>query len=51
MLFRSDVILAVNNQPVKSVEQLRHAVDKAGKHVALLVQREDARVFVPIDLG
>jgi S1-C subfamily serine protease len=46
-----DVILAVNNQPVKSVEQLRQAVDKAGKHVALLVQREDARVYVPIDLG
>src|SRR5205085_6516762 len=48
---QGDVILAVNNQPVKSVEQLRQAVDKAGKHVALLVQREDARVFVPIDLG
>jgi serine protease Do len=46
-----DVILAVNNQPVKSVEQLRHAVDQAGKHVALLVQREDARLYVPIDLG
>jgi serine protease Do len=46
-----DVILAVNNQPVKSAEQLRQAVDKAGKHVALLVQREDAKVYVPIDLG
>ena len=46
-----DVILAVNNQPVKSVEQLSQAVDKAGTHVALLVQREDARVYVPIDLG
>jgi len=46
-----DVILAVNNQPVKSVEQLRRLVDKAGKHVALLVQREDAKVYVPVDLG
>jgi serine protease Do len=46
-----DVILAVNNQPVKSVQQLRTLVDKAGKHVALLVQREDAKVYVPIDLG
>jgi serine protease Do len=46
-----DVILAVNNQPVKSVEQLRRLVDKAGRHVALLVQREDAKVYVPVDLG
>ena len=48
---QGDVILAVNNQPVKSVEQLRRLVDKAGKHVALLVQREDAKVYVPVDLG
>jgi serine protease Do len=46
-----DVILAVNDQPVKSVAQLRRLVDKAGKHVALLVQREDAKVYVPVDLG
>jgi serine protease Do len=45
------VILAVNNQPVKSIDQLRRLVDKAGKHVALLVQREDAKVYVPVDLG
>jgi serine protease Do len=46
-----DVVLSLNNQPVKSVEQLRGLVDKAGKHVALLVQRDGARMFVPIDLG
>jgi serine protease Do len=46
-----DVILALNNQPVKSVEQLRGLVNKAGKHVALLVQREGQKMFVPIDLG
>jgi serine protease Do len=48
---QGDVILAVNNQPVKSVQQLRGLIDKAGKHVALLVQRDDAKVYVPIDLG
>ena len=48
---QGDVILAVNNQPVKNVEQLRRLVDKAGRHVALLVQREDAKVYVPVDLG
>ncbi|MBW8906581.1 MAG: DegQ family serine endoprotease [Betaproteobacteria bacterium] len=50
-LQQGDVILAVNNQPVKSLEQMRQLVDRAGKHLALLVQREDARVFVPIDMG
>jgi serine protease Do len=46
-----DVIVAVNNQPVKSVEQLTRLVDKAGRHVALLVQRNDQQMYVPIDLG
>jgi serine protease Do len=46
-----DVILAVNNRPVKSVKDLRGLIDKAGKHVALLVQRDDAKVYVAIDLG
>jgi serine protease Do len=46
-----DVILGVNNHPVKSVSQLRSAVEKAGKHVALLVQRGDSTVYVPVELG
>jgi serine protease Do len=46
-----DVILAVNNREVKSVEQLRGMIAKAGKHVALLVQRDEAKIFVPVDLG
>ncbi len=48
---RGDVILGVNNRPVKSVEDLRKAVEKAGKHVALLVQRGEATVYVPVELG
>jgi len=46
-----DVILALNNERITSVEQLRRLVEKSGKHVALLVQREDARIYVPINLG
>jgi len=46
-----DVILAVNNTPVKSVEQLKSLVDKAGKTIALLVQRDQAQIFIPITLG
>ncbi len=46
-----DVILGVNNQPVKNLEQLQQAVDKAKGNIALLVQRENARVYVPIKIG
>jgi serine protease Do len=48
---QGDVILGVNNQRVKSVSELRRAVEKAGKHIALLVQRGDSTVYVPVDLG
>jgi len=46
-----DVLLALNGRSVSSVDDLRKLLDGAGKHVALLVQRNDARIFVPVDLG
>jgi serine protease Do len=46
-----DVVLAVNGTPITDVEQLRQLVTKSGKHVALLVERGEARLFVPVDLG
>jgi len=46
-----DVVLSVNGETVSSVEQLRRLVAKAAKRVALLIQREDSTLFVPIDLG
>jgi serine protease Do len=46
-----DVIVSINNTPVKSVEQLKELVAKSGKTVALLVQRDDARIFIPVTLG
>jgi len=46
-----DVVLSVNGTPVRSVEQLRNLVKDAKEGVALLVQRGDARIFVPIDLS
>ncbi len=48
---QGDVILSANGTPVKSVEELRSLVAKAGKHVALLVQREEARIFIPVPLS
>jgi serine protease Do len=43
-----DVILAVNNEPVASVEQLRDRIRAARGRLALLVQRGDTRIFVPV---
>src|SRR5438874_2108777 len=45
-----DVIVAVNNTPVKSAEHFEELVAKSGKAVAPLVQRHDARVFIPVPL-
>ena len=47
---RGDVLLSVNGEPVSSVEQLRSLASKASKRVALLIQRDDARLFVPVDV-
>jgi serine protease Do len=46
-----DIVLALNGEPVTSVTQLRELVAKDGQHLALLVQHQDARIFVPIDIG
>jgi serine protease Do len=46
-----DVVLSVDGTQVKSVEQLRRLVNGHDKHIALLVQRGDNRIFVPIALG
>jgi serine protease Do len=46
-----DVLLSVNNTPVRSIEQLRSTLGKAGKNIALLVQRDNAKIFIPVDLS
>jgi serine protease Do len=46
-----DVILAVNGRPVDTARALRDAVDKSGNTVALLIQRGDAQIYVPVRLG
>ena len=46
-----DIIVSVNRQPVDSPEALRAAIEKAGKTVALLIRRDDAQIFVPVNIG
>jgi serine protease Do len=48
---RGDVILAVNGAKVASVGEFRAAVSAAGATVALLIQREDAQIFVPVRIA
>ncbi len=46
-----DVVLAVNGHPVTAPGQLQDYAVKADKHIALLIQRGNSRLFVPVDLG
>jgi len=46
-----DVLLAVNGRPVQSVEQVRGVLQARPKSVALLVQRDGEKIFVPVTLG
>jgi serine protease Do len=48
-----DVVIAVNGEQVESVPQFRGLLDKVGdgKPVALLIQRGEARIYVPVNVG
>ncbi|WP_296948577.1 DegQ family serine endoprotease [uncultured Massilia sp.] len=46
-----DVLLSVNGKPVSSVAQVREVVGKSSKSVALLIQRGDDKIFIPVRIG
>jgi len=46
-----DVVLSVDGTPVDSVAQLRKMIGSRDKQVALLIQRGENRLFVPVSLG
>ena len=48
---RGDLILGVNGKRTRSLKEFRDAVSQAGKVVALLVQRGDQQVFIPVRPG
>ncbi len=50
-LQQGDIVLAANGARVASADELRSAVEKSKGHVALLVQRGDNRLFVPVKVG
>lgn len=46
-----DVILAFNDTPLTSVEQLKTLMKKTDRTIALLVQRDANRMYVPVQVG
>ena len=46
-----DVIVSVGSAKVTTLEQLKRQVDKAGDHVALLIERNGQKFFVPVRIG
>jgi len=46
-----DVVLAANGSPIHSADELRGAVEKSKGHIALLIQRGESQLFVPVRVG
>ncbi len=46
-----DVVLSVDGSPVNTAQELRDKIGQHDKQVALLVQRGESRIFVPVQLG
>ena len=46
-----DIVLSANGAPTATVADLKRVVSGSKDHVALLVQRGEARIFVPVELG
>jgi serine protease Do len=48
---QGDLILGVGSNKVTTVEELKTQVDKAGKTVALLIEREGRQIYVPVKIS
>jgi len=46
-----DVVLGINGSTVSSIAELKKEVARAGHSVALLIQREQSQIYLPLDLG
>ena len=46
-----DVLISVNGVPATNIDQIKAAVAKSDKSVALLIQRGQSKIFVPVNIG
>lgn len=49
-ILKGDVLLAINGQPVDDVETVKKLSEKAGPHVALLIERQGSTLFIALNL-
>ncbi len=49
-IHKGDIVLAVNGQSITDAAQLLELSQRAGKHLALLIQRGSNTLFVPVQL-
>jgi serine protease Do len=43
--------VSLNGQAIREISQVRSLLDKAGRVVALLIERDKAKIFVPVEIG
>lgn len=46
-----DMLLGINGHAARSIEQVRHIVGSHPKSVALLIERDGQKIFIPVQLG
>ena len=46
-----DVLLAINGKPVESIDEVRKIISKSDKPLALLIERDGSKIFVPVRAG
>lgn len=46
-----DIVLSINGRPVQSAQQLIEGVKQSPHSIALLIQRGDEQVFIPVQIG
>ncbi|MFN9209806.1 MAG: Do family serine endopeptidase [Betaproteobacteria bacterium] len=48
---QGDILLSINGKKVESIDSVKQVLADKPKRVAVLIQRDEQRIFVPIDLG
>jgi serine protease Do len=48
---QGDLVVGVGTQKITSIDELKKHVDKAGKSIALLIERDGRQIYVPVRLS
>ena len=50
-IVQGDILLAINGKKIESIDTVKQALADKPKRVAVLIQRDERQIFVPINLG